>query len=85
MRVSYDIVCQEDWSKVTVNGDIPEDKFTWKPPEGWREWRPPSPDDMLLKPGTEAPDFALTAADGKIVSLAQYRGQVVWLYIWRGG
>ena len=85
VRVSYDIIFYEEWSKVTINDNIPLDKFNWKPPEGWKEWRLPNPEERLLKPGQEAPDFDLVSADGGKIKLSNYRGNVVWLYIWRVG
>ena len=45
----------------------------------------PPIEDGLLKPGTKAPDFDLASADGKRIKLSDYRGQVVWFYIWRAG
>ena len=85
VRVSYDIIIREEWSQVTLNADIPDKLFAWKPPEGWVEWRMPTPEERLLKPGTKAPEFDLAAPDGKRIKLADYRNQVVWLYIWRAG
>ena len=85
VRVSYDIVTHERWSEVTVNAEIPDEKFSWKPPAGWKQWRLPGADERLLKPGTKAPDFELPSADGKKIRLSNYRDKVVWLYIWRGG
>ncbi len=85
VRVSYDIVMRERWSNVLVNVEIPEEEFSWQPPEGWKQWRPLRPEQMLLKPGTPAPDFELKAVGGGTIRLSSLRGQVVWLYIWRGG
>jgi outer membrane lipoprotein-sorting protein len=85
VRVSHDIIMNEEWSSVTVNADIPDSLFTWKPPEGWTEWKMPKPEDRLLKPGTKAPDFDLASADGSQIKFSDYRGKIVWLYIWRAG
>ena len=85
VRVSYDIVMNEEWSSVTLNADIPETLFAWKPPEGWTHWMPPEPEERLLKPGAKAPDFEFASADGKPIRLSDYRGHVVWFYIWRAG
>lgn len=85
VRVAYDITIDEEWSQVTVNADISDSNFVWSPPNGWTEWRMPRPEERLLKPGTEAPHFELASADGKPIRLSDYRGQVVWFYIWRAG
>jgi len=85
IRVSYDIVVHEEWSSVALDVEIPDTLFAWKPPEDWTQWRQPEPDDLLLKPGTTAPEFALASADGRRIKLSDYRRQVVWLYIWRAG
>ena len=37
--MSYDIVMNEEWSSVTINADIPNTMFAWKPPEGWTQWK----------------------------------------------
>ncbi len=85
VRVSYDLVMKEEWSSVTINGDIPNTMFAWKPPKGWTEWREPPIEAGLLKPGARAPDFTLASADGKRIKLSDYRGQMVWFYVWRAG
>jgi outer membrane lipoprotein-sorting protein len=85
VRVSREIVAYEVWSDIVINGDIPAEKFVWSPPEGWQEWTPPAPEELLLKPGTPAPDFELTALDGSKVKLSDFRDKIVWFYLWRAG
>ncbi|MGO9107850.1 MAG: DUF2092 domain-containing protein [Thermoguttaceae bacterium] len=85
VRVSFDLVITEDWSSVARNAKMPETLFAWKPPEGWTPWKMPEPEEQLLKPGTKAPNFELASANGTPIRMADYRGQFVWLYIWRAG
>jgi hypothetical protein len=85
VRVSYDLIITEQWSEVTLNADMPETLFAWKPPEGWAQWKEPPIEIGLLKPGVKAPDFDLVSADGKHIKLSDFRGQVVWFYVWRAG
>lgn len=75
----------EDWRDVTLDGKIDAKKFAWSPPAGWQEYVRPDPEDKLLKPGEEAPDFTLRALAGDKITLSDYHGKVVWLYIWRSG
>jgi peroxiredoxin len=82
---SGEIVAEELWTNVKVDGEIPNTMFSWKPPEGWREWRLPEPESLLLKPGTLAPPFELSGADGARIKLSDLRGKVVWLVFWRIG
>ena len=85
VRVSFDLIIDEQWSDLAINADIPKKMFVWTPPKGWKQWKFPDPKDKLLKPGTQGPDFQLASADGKQIRLSDFRGQVVWLYIWRAG
>ena len=85
VRVANTIRAEEVWTDVRVNEAIPDEKFVWKPPEGWQQWSLPDPEDRLLKPGTEAPDFELLSIEGKPIKLSDYRGRIVWFYIWRAG
>ena len=85
VRVSRDLVTTEEWSRVIIDADIPTEKFMWKPPEDWREWNLPTPEERLLKPGVTAPDFTLTAIDGNEIKLSDYQGKVVLLVFWRVG
>ena len=85
IRVKSDIVRREHWTGVTVDGHMFLDKFAWKPPEGWVRWRMPPIEEGLLEPGTPVPDFALASINGETIRLSDYRGKVVWLYIWRAG
>jgi outer membrane lipoprotein-sorting protein len=85
VRSDEDIITREVWSKVRLNAEIPTEKFAWSPPEGWRQWHPPGPEDKLLKVGNYAPDFELLSADGGKIKLSDYHGKLVWLYFWRAG
>ena len=85
VRVSYDITVEESWSEVAVNAEIPNDRFAWSPPAGWKEWREPPIEEGLLKPGTPAPDFDLAGLDGSRIKLSNFRGRIVWLNKWRCG
>jgi hypothetical protein len=85
VRVSYDIVAQESWSQIVIDGPMPPEKFVWAPPEGWQQWQLPTLESTLLKPGTAAPDFDLSLVDGKKVKLSDFRDKIVWFYIWRAG
>lgn len=85
VRVSYQITSEESWSDVTINADIPNDRFVWSAPPDWKEWRMPDIEEGLLKPGTLAPDFNLASTDGSRVKLSNFHGQIVWLNKWRCG
>jgi outer membrane lipoprotein-sorting protein len=85
VRVSRPLVGYEYWSDVKINAEIPDDKFVWEPPAGWVQWTPPEPGLELLKPGDEAPDFELLLADETKARLSDYRGKIVWFYMWRVG
>ena len=85
VRVARPLVMYEYWSDVKINAEIPDEKFVWTPPAGWTQWTPPEPDEELLKPGEEAPDFELLLADETKVKLSDYRGKIVWFYMWRVG
>jgi peroxiredoxin/outer membrane lipoprotein-sorting protein len=85
VRTKGEHITQEVWSKVTLNAEIPPEKFKWTPSDGWKQWHPPAPEDRLLKPGWEAPDFELLSAHGGKIKLSGYRGNVVWLVFWRVG
>ncbi len=85
VRVSYPINSEESWSDVTINADIPNDRFVWSAPRDWKEWRMPAIEEGLLKPGTPAPDFELASVAGDRLKLSNFRGQIVWLNVWRCG
>jgi peroxiredoxin len=78
-------VTVEEWSNVTVNGEIPPKILTWSPPKGYQKWNPPHLEDSLLRAGQEAPDFELRSAGRGKLRLSDYRGRVIWLYVWDTG
>jgi outer membrane lipoprotein-sorting protein len=85
VRVSYDIISEETWSKITVNKRMPDSKFRWEPPADWKPWRLPDKERNLHKKGETAPDFRLSLLGGGETGLSDYRGKVVWLVFWRVG
>ncbi|MHC5081136.1 MAG: hypothetical protein ACYTHN_19170 [Planctomycetota bacterium] len=82
VRVNRDIVDIERWENVSVGVAMPDILFHWKPPEGWKEWREPDMEREIVKPGTQLPDFALEGIDGKKIKLSDFKGKVVWIYVW---
>jgi len=85
VHVAYDIVTEEEWSEVEIDGELAPELFEWAPPEGYRRWFKPEAADRLLRPGEVAPDFVLTGRDGAPIRLSSFRGKVVWLNFWRVG
>lgn len=83
VRTTTDLIDHEQWSKVTLNAEIPAQKFVWQPPEDWAQWHRPGPEDRLLKPGQHAPDFEHSSTNGDKIRLSAYRGKIVWLTFWR--
>jgi outer membrane lipoprotein-sorting protein len=85
VRVRKDLVKHEKWLDITINAEIPSEKFVWTPPAGWRQWERPASDSTLLALNQAAPDFELPLLSGEKVKLSDYKGKIVWLYIWRAG
>jgi peroxiredoxin len=85
IRGAEDSVTVEEWSDVRVNAEIPPKVLTWSPPQGWQQWNPPTLEDSLLKSGQETPDFELRSSGRGRIRLSDYRGRVVWLYVWDAG
>lgn len=81
-----DVINDQKWVTVRLDDYIPDDKFIWKPPIGWSEYRWPTPQEVInLKPGMIAPDFKLSSLDGTKLKLSSFRGKVVWLFLWEAG
>jgi uncharacterized protein DUF2092 len=85
VRVAESQTSAETWSNVKLDADISQEAFSWRPPDGWHQWRPQTPEEQLIKPGTPAPDFSLSGLQGESISLSQFRGKPVWLVVWRAG
>lgn len=85
LRVRGELHTRETWTSVRIDAEIPDQRFSWKPPEGWVEHREPSMNEGLLEPGAVAPDFDLPLHGGGRIKLSECRKKVVWFYIWRAG
>ncbi len=85
IRLADDRVTVEQWSDITVDPQIPPGTFAWPPPEGWVQWNPPALEEALPRSGQDAPDFELRSAHEGTIRLSDYRGSLVWLYVWQVG
>ncbi len=85
IRTAETYVSHELWSYIAIDMEIPDEKFTWQPPEHWQEYGFPQKRDGLLNPGTEAPDFACKGVDGSTIKLSDYRGKIIIINFWRVG
>ncbi len=85
VRIADNEIVVEEWSDIKINADVPVKTFAWSPPENGQLWSAPAPEEFLLKGGQEAPDFELSAFGGGKIKLSDYRGKVVWLYLWQCG
>jgi outer membrane lipoprotein-sorting protein len=85
VRVARELVGYERWSNVTLDEEIPTDRFAWRPPPGWQEWKFPALEEGLLPRGASAPEFDLAGTDGSRLRLSDYRGRAVLLTFWRAG
>jgi peroxiredoxin/outer membrane lipoprotein-sorting protein len=83
LHLKRDIITSETWTNVALNGEIKDDLFSWRPPASWVEFKVPSLEDGLLKPGVQAPDFDAALADGGRFRLSENRGRFVWLFFWK--
>ena len=85
VRVSYDIIMHEQWTTLKINSEMDNQLFVWKPGEDWLEWKKPPIEEGLLKKGTMFPDFDLASIDGGRIRLSDYKGKIIWFYIFRAG
>lgn len=66
--------------KVIANQDAPAGTFTFKPPAGAKEIKPPVMSDKSPLLGKQAPDFKLKSLEGEDVAFSSLRGQVIILH-----
>lgn len=85
VRVSYNLINEENWSNLSVNLEIPDSLFVWTPPEDWTELIEPSLASRLLAIGTPAPGFSFKTMDGTTFTLSYHQGKVVLINFWRVG
>ena len=85
VRLTEPHVTAEEWFNVAVDSKISDSQFAWTPPTGWRSFTPRLPDEFLLAPGQDAPDFEMLSLDGEAIRLSRCRGKIVWLYFWKLG
>jgi thiol-disulfide isomerase/thioredoxin len=71
-----------DFRSWVFNEPIPASTFGWTPPESAQQILHPAPVLTRLSVGAQAPDFTVTAPDGRTEHLSDYHGKVVVLDFW---
>ncbi len=85
VHANNDIIVEESWTGVSAGDEMADELFSWKPGDGWIEYREPVLEDGILKAGVEAPDFDLKLLDEGRFKLSEQRGKAVWIVFWRVG
>jgi peroxiredoxin len=80
-----EVIAVEQWAEVELGQEMADSLFDWQPPDDWARVDKVPLDEVLLQPGTPAPDFELAGVDGGTVRLSELRGKVVWLTFWKLG
>lgn len=80
----------EQWSNVSLNEDIPDSLFSWKPPDDWTEYSRPTQklmedSQMDKKRNLYGTFINLALLGGGTFNLRDYSGKLVLLVFWRLG
>ena len=75
-------VLREERSDVRINAPIDDKIFTLALPADAKQLTAAGPEDLLLKPGTDAPDFTVKDAKGADVRFASLHGKMTLLIFW---
>ncbi len=90
MNVSASSRRTERWNNVSLNIEMPDSLFSWKPPDNWIEYSHPSENAMVdslkeLKKNLYGTFSNLAMPGGGTFNLSDYSGKVVLLVFWRLG
>lgn len=90
MNASYNSNRTERWSGVTLNEDLPDSLFSWKPPHDWTEYSRPiqksiENSQMDMKKNLVQTFTNLALLGGGTFNLSDYKGKMILLVFWRLG
>jgi peroxiredoxin len=76
-----------DYTTISPDAAVGGDAFAWAPPQGAKDYAKQASveeerDASAMLEGKAAPDFKLKGMDDKVVTLSQFKGQVVVLDFW---